>query len=110
MNQKDNFEEYLFKVWEKSHNLLPVVSFSEFLLEWRTKAHYSQQELADRLEVDRRTENRWERGKAFPNITNLRRIAEVLHIPYESLKPYLAFYKHRHQTVAPTDCSLNKCS
>ena len=96
-----------FLLRKKVYGLNQEDSFPDFLFEWRNKAHYSQQELADKIGVDRKTENRWERGKAIPNITNLHKIAKELHIPYEVLKTYLAaLYRQRCQTVAPAGRSL----
>lgn len=70
-------------------------SFGAFLFECRKEAHCSQQELAEKAGVSRRTEIRWERGEAMPTITNLGRLADALQIPHDRFRPFLASYRKR---------------
>ncbi len=79
-------------------------SFAEFLFKYRSDARVSQQVLADKVGVSRRTAVRWERGEAVPNITNLGRLEEELHIPSECMRPFLPGFKERRQAVEPEDC------
>ncbi len=79
---------------------------AELIFEYRNDAHMSQQEVADGVGVSRTTEYRWEHGLAIPSITNIRRLADVLKIPEQRMKPLLAKTKKRHQTVKPGNCSL----
>ena len=95
MSQDNSFAEFFFAMRRKSHYPQPVVSFPEFLFECRKEAHCSQQELAEKVGVSRRTEIRWERGEALPSITNLGRLADALQISYVRLKPYLALYTRK---------------
>lgn len=53
--------------------------------ELRMAANYSQQELADSMNVDRSTVSCWERGTAFPRAEQLPRLADILHCTIDAL-------------------------
>lgn len=53
------------------------MSIDERILEMRSKAGLTQQEMADRLSVTRQAVSRWENGETAPGIDTLRLIAET---------------------------------
>ena len=54
-----------------------TMSIDERILEIRSRAGLTQQEMADRLFVTRQAVSRWERGETVPGIDTLRLIAEA---------------------------------
>ncbi len=57
------------------------MSIDERILEIRSKAGLTQQEMADRLFITRQAVSRWENGETAPGIDTLRLIAEVFDVP-----------------------------
>lgn len=57
------------------------------LKELRVKAGYSQQELADIIDISKPTICRWEKGYGVPNAINLVNLCDVFEVPFET------FYK-----------------
>ena len=76
-----------------------ISSFAELVFVYRSKAHLSQQEVAEGIGVTRITEFRWEHGITMPNVTNMRVLAEFLHIPEQELAPFLQKFDSKHQAV-----------
>ena len=60
-------------------------NFSERLRSLRKKAGLSQDELAFQVDVSVMTVRRWEWGKYFPRANEIKKLAQVLHIPEEEL-------------------------
>ena len=87
------------------NGLSQELSFGDFIFECRNEAHLSQQQLADVVGVTRITELRWEHGISMPNITNIRKLAEVLNIPEQRLKPFLETNRRKQQTVLTENLS-----
>ena len=52
-----------------------MVAFADL----RKAAGYTQQSLADHLQVDRTTVTKWELGKSFPKARMLSKLADALH-------------------------------
>ena len=59
--------------------------FCDYLKEMRLAAGYTQQEIADILQVDRSTYAYYEAGKTEPNIPKLKRIANMYGISLDDL-------------------------
>lgn len=55
-----------------------MVAFGERLREWRAAKFLTQQELADALEVNLSTVQKWEAGQTLPYPKTRRRMIEVL--------------------------------
>ena len=55
------------------------------LKELRNQHHYSQEELAEKLNVTRQAISRWENGKAVPDIDNLLFLSELYDVPLDYL-------------------------
>lgn len=53
------------------------------LKELRNQHHYSQEDLAEKLNVTRQAVSRWENGKAVPDIDNLLLLAELYNVPLD---------------------------
>lgn len=51
------------------------------LKERRTEKKYSQSELANLLDINRSSYNKWESGKSIPNQKNLTALAKILDVP-----------------------------
>lgn len=61
------------------------MKLEEQLRECRKKSGLSQIELAERLDVSRQAISRWESGKGYPSMDNLRRLAEVYGVSLDAL-------------------------
>jgi transcriptional regulator with XRE-family HTH domain len=62
-----------------------MIHFGNRLRELRTSCDWSQQDLADRLEISKQAISNWERDAAKPDINQLVRLAEVFNISADSL-------------------------
>lgn len=51
----------------------------------RINAGYTQKEAAKLLKVSKDTVSNWERGKSYPDVTNLRDIERVYRVKYDDL-------------------------
>lgn len=60
----------------------------------RRKNGWSQEELADKMEVSRQAVSKWESGKTQPDLETLQKIAQVLEVSVEEL-----IYGERRQTT-----------
>ena len=59
--------------------------FSEKLLQLRRQKGWSQEELAEQLQVSRQAVSRWKAGSAMPDVVNLMRIAKLFAISLDEL-------------------------
>lgn len=59
--------------------------FSEKLKKLRIKSEYSQEQLAELLNVSRQAITKWESGKGMPDISNLKMIANLFEVTLDSL-------------------------
>ncbi|MHC5229494.1 helix-turn-helix domain-containing protein [Enterococcus sp. LJL99] len=50
---------------------------------YRLKKKYTQQEVADRLNISRQSVSKWETGQSFPSIENLILLSELLNMPLD---------------------------
>lgn len=62
-----------------------TLTFSEKLKELRTKKNYSQESLAELLNVSRQAITKWENGNGMPDIENLKAIAQLFGVTVDSL-------------------------
>ena len=65
------------------------MSFSDAIKITRQKSFMTQDEFANEIKVSTSTINRWETGKARPNITAIKKIKEfcsVHNIPFDTLE------------------------
>ena len=63
------------------------ISFGESLRRSRMKRGYSQQQLADKLKVERSTVSNWETDRRMPDIDMMARLSECLGISRDELFP-----------------------
>lgn len=61
------------------------MTVGEKIAYYRCKKGYSQEKLADLLNVSRQTIYKWESNKAYPKIEKLKALTEVLSIDYNKL-------------------------
>lgn len=61
------------------------MTFCEKLKELRTKKNYSQENLAELLNVSRQAVTKWENGNGMPDIDNLKAIAQLFGVTVDSL-------------------------
>ncbi|MDE8735267.1 helix-turn-helix transcriptional regulator, partial [Eubacteriales bacterium DFI.9.88] len=61
------------------------MTFAEKLKSLRTKNGYSQEELAEALNVSRQAITKWESGKGMPDIQNLIAISDLFDVTLDSL-------------------------
>ena len=65
--------------------MLDSKKFSKLLIELRKREKLSQSRLAELVGVSFMTVRRWESGEIIPRINEVKRLAEVLHIPVDEL-------------------------
>lgn len=51
----------------------------------RKKQEYTQQEIADRLGINRTTYTKWETGASEPGLKNIERLSNLLDVDYNTL-------------------------
>ena len=61
------------------------MTFAEKLVQLRKREGYTQEELADRLEVSRQAISRWEMGTAVPDSSNLLQISKLFNVSTDYL-------------------------
>lgn len=61
------------------------MQFSQKLLELRKKRGFSQEDLAEKLNVSRQAISRWEMGSAMPDSPNLLKISDLFGVSIDSL-------------------------
>ncbi|MGB4985322.1 MAG: helix-turn-helix transcriptional regulator [Erysipelotrichaceae bacterium] len=61
------------------------MTFHEKLKNLRVKNEYSQEQLAELLNVSRQAITKWENGKGMPDINNIKAIAEIFDVTLDSL-------------------------
>lgn len=61
------------------------MTFAEKLVQLRKKEGYTQEEVADRLEVSRQAISRWEMGTAVPDSSNLLQISKLFKVSADYL-------------------------
>lgn len=61
------------------------MEFHEKLKQLRIKNEYSQERLAEMLNVSRQAITKWESGKGMPDISNLKLIANLFDVTLDSL-------------------------
>ena len=61
------------------------MQFSQKLLELRKKRGFSQEDLAEKLNVSRQAISRWEMGSAMPDSHNLLKISDLFGVSIDSL-------------------------
>ena len=61
------------------------MTFAEKLLQLRKREGYSQEELANKLNVSRQAISRWEMGSAVPDSSNLLQISKLFHVSTDYL-------------------------
>jgi len=57
----------------------------EALKQQREQRHWSQQELADQLQISRQSISKWERGAALPSFANVVAISDLFHLSIDQL-------------------------
>ena len=61
------------------------MELNEKLYELRKKNNWSQEDLAERMEVSRQTISKWESGKTIPELNKLVKISEIYEITLDEL-------------------------
>ena len=61
------------------------MTFAEKLLQLRKREGYSQEELANKLDVSRQAISRWENNAAMPDISLLVPLANIFHVSTDTL-------------------------
>ena len=61
------------------------MTFGDQLSKARKNKDLTQEELAERLNLSRQTILRWEKNQVFPDISNLKAVAQVLDISFDYL-------------------------
>ncbi len=61
------------------------MTFGDQLTNARKEKELTQEELAEKLNLSRQTILRWEKNQVFPDISNLKAVAEVLDVSFDYL-------------------------
>ncbi len=61
------------------------MTFAEKILKLRKREGYSQEELANKLEISRQAISRWEMGTSIPDSSNLLHISKLFHVSTDYL-------------------------
>lgn len=81
--------------------------FTKKLIELRKQNHYTQQEVADKLNISNKTVSRWETGESYPDIETLLDLASLYHVTVDYLlndhENFMDLQKNRYYRV----CSLD---
>ncbi|MBA4347648.1 MAG: hypothetical protein C0413_02220 [Clostridiales bacterium] len=73
--------------------------FGKRLSERRNKFHFSQERLAELLEVSRESISKYERGKAIPDMFFLKKASKALNCSYEYLLGEVDYVKPQHKDI-----------
>ena len=63
----------------------PAMSIGDNIRKWRKNRSLTQDQLAEKIDVQGSNISRWEKGHALPNPTNLEVIAKALEVPVSEL-------------------------
>lgn len=61
------------------------MTFGDQLSKARKEKEFTQEELAEKLNLSRQTILRWEKNQVFPDISNLKAVAQVLDVSFDYL-------------------------
>lgn len=61
------------------------MTFGDQLSKARKEKKFTQEELAEKLNLSRQTILRWEKNQVFPDISNLKAVAQVLDVSFDYL-------------------------
>lgn len=61
------------------------MTFGNQLIKARKEKGFTQEQLAEELNLSRQTILRWEKNQVFPDISNLRAVAQVLNVSFDYL-------------------------
>ena len=81
------------------------MKFNEKLVQLRKAAGYSQEDLAEKLEVSRQAVSRWEAGSTLPDAVNLLKLSDLFCVNVDALlreETPLAAEEQREVSAAPT--------
>lgn len=70
---------------EKSERPVIRLSLGEKLLDLRKKAGFSQEEVADKLDVSRQTVSKWETDQTVPELTKAKLLSQLYNVSYDYL-------------------------
>ena len=62
-----------------------TMTFGDQLSKARKEKEFTQEELAEKLNLSRQTILRWEKNQVFPDISNLKAVAQVLDVSFDYL-------------------------
>ena len=61
------------------------MSIGKRISDLRKQYSYSQEYVADKVNVSRQAVSKWERGESLPDVTVLKQIADLFHVTVDSL-------------------------
>lgn len=79
-------EQQITSAYNQGMQMPPPIDFAELCKDLRIKGMYTQQEMADLLEVNIRTYQRWEEGKREPNAQAVVRLLAIRDYIHKRLK------------------------
>ena len=77
------------------------MSFADRLKEYRRDRGFSQEDLADQLNVSRQAIGKWEQGQAYPEVEKLLALCGVLNVSLDALMADELPQSHRNAATAP---------
>ena len=82
------------------------MNIADRLKELRKKAGYSQEQLAEMLDVSRQAVSKWESAQGNPDIENLIKLTEIYHVSADYI--LLGHEKEDVQKISETPKKVNK--
>ena len=61
------------------------MKFHENLVKYRKLAGFTQEELAEKMQVSRQSVSKWENGEAVPELAKIIRLSELLNVSMDEL-------------------------
>ena len=84
------------------------MTFGDQLSKARKEKEFTQEELAEKLNLSRQTILRWEKNQVFPDISNLKAVAQVLDVSFDYLLGEDKTNKVPSSTLSLTDVLVGK--
>lgn len=84
------------------------MTFGEQLAKARKEKEFTQEELAEKLNLSRQTILRWEKNQVFPDISNLKAVAKVLDVSFDYLLGEEKVAKHPSAEMNLLDVLVGK--
>ena len=84
---------------------MDMIKIGAFIAECRKEKQFTQQQLADKLNITNKAVSKWETGNGFPDITLLKELADILEVSVDEI-----LNAKKNETASPYVEQLDKGS